>query len=73
MLLTQFSEELSLLYDEDKEIVKYKNEYEMIDKMKFYLKNNQQRKKIADAGHRRVLQEHTWEHRFNALFSYISL
>jgi spore maturation protein CgeB len=73
MLLTQFSEELSLLYDEDKEIVTYKNEYEMIDKMKFYLKNNQQRKKIADAGHRRVLQEHTWEHRFNALFSYISL
>jgi spore maturation protein CgeB len=73
MLLTQFSEELSLLYDVDNEIVTFKNEYEMIDKMKFYLKNNQQRKKIADAGHRRAINEHTWEHRFNELFSYISL
>jgi spore maturation protein CgeB len=73
MLLTQFSEELLLLYDDDKEIVTYKNEFEMIDKMKFYLKNDQQRKKIADAGHRRALNEHTWEHRFNKLFSYISL
>ncbi len=73
MLLTQFSEELLLLYDEDKEIVTYKNEYEMIDKMKFYLKNNEQRKKIADAGHQRAINSHTWEHRFNDLFSYISL
>jgi len=41
--------------------------------MKFYLNNNQQRKKIADAGHKRAINEHTWEHRFNELFSYISL
>ena len=59
MLLTQFSEELLLLYDEDKEIVTYKNEYEMIDKMKFYLKNNEQRKKIANAGHQRAINNHT--------------
>ena len=73
LLLTQFSEELSLLYNLDKEVVTYKNEYEMIDKIKFYLKNDQERKKIAGAGHRRAINEHTWEHRFNELFSYVSL
>lgn len=73
MLLTQFSEELLLLYEDDKEIVTYRSEYEMIDKMKFYLKNHNQRKKIADAGYRRAISSHTWEHRFNDLFKYISL
>ena len=37
-LLTQYNEEISSLFDLEKEIETYKNEWEMVDKTKFYLK-----------------------------------
>lgn len=45
----------------DKEIVTFRNENEMIDKIKFYLKNDSLRRQIAVAGRTRVLKEHTYK------------
>ncbi len=49
------------ILEPDKEIVTFKSEAEMIDKIKYYLKNDDLRGRIAEAGRRRVLREHTYE------------
>jgi spore maturation protein CgeB len=45
----------------DKEIVTFRDEDEMVDKIRFYLKNDSLRGQIADAGQMRVLKEHTYK------------
>lgn len=71
MLLTQNSDELEYFYKRDKEVVSFNNEYEMIDKARYYTKNLDEAKNIAHAGMLRAQREHTWEKRFEQLFSYI--
>ncbi len=44
-----------------KEIVTFQSEQEMIDMIKYYLENDGLRMRIADAGRKRVLREHTYE------------
>lgn len=71
LLLTQANEEIKSLFEDDKEIVTFKNEWEMVDKAIFYLKNPNILLKIAEAGNLRVKKEHLWEHRFTNLFKYL--
>jgi spore maturation protein CgeB len=54
-----------------KEIVTFRTENEMIDMIRYYLKNNEARMKIAGAGTKRVLQEHTYELRVRQLLSIV--
>ena len=49
------------LFVPDKEIVTFRNEDEMIDKIRFYLKNDSPRKQVADAGKTRALKDHTYK------------
>lgn len=70
-LLTQYNEEISSMFDLEKEIETFKNEWEMVDKVKFYLKNPSLSLKIAEAGQKRVNNEHLWIHRFETLFSFL--
>ncbi len=55
----------------DKEIVTFHDEEEMIDKIKFYLPKEDLRKKIAEAGQKRVLKEHTYEIRIKEMIAII--
>ncbi len=55
----------------DKEIVTFRSEQEMIDKIKYYLEHEDARLKIAEAGNRRVLKEHTFEVRIRELLNII--
>jgi spore maturation protein CgeB len=57
----------------DREIVCYRNQSELIDKIKYYLSHDQERKAVAEAGYQRVLQEHTYQKRFNELFKKMQL
>lgn len=59
--MCQHVEGIEDLLTPDKEIVTFRNEDEMIDKISFYLKNDSLRKQIADAGKMRVLKEHTYK------------
>ncbi len=59
--MCQHVEGIEDLLTPDKEIVTFRNEDEMIDKIRFYLKNDSLRKQIADAGKMRVLKEHTYK------------
>ncbi len=71
-LLTQYNDEISSMFDLKKEIETFKNEWEMVDKIKFYLKKPNLSLKIAEAGQRRVNIEHLWIHRLEALFLFLN-
>jgi spore maturation protein CgeB len=50
-------------FEEDKEIICFETKEEMLDKIRYYLAHESERRQIAEAAHRRVLREHTWAHR----------
>ncbi|MEF9437970.1 MAG: glycosyltransferase [Candidatus Mariimomonas ferrooxydans] len=54
-----------------KEIITFQSEQEMIDMIRYYVKNDELRKKIAEAGSRRVLKEHTYEIRMRQMLRII--
>jgi len=61
------------LYDIGREIVTWKTPDELIDKARYYLAHESERKEIAAAGHRRAQRDHTWEKRFAGLFDRLGL
>ena len=72
-LLTQDNEEIRSFFNVKLEIETFSNEWEMIDKARFYLNHPGLILKIAEAGHKRLINEHLWEHRFEALISHLEL
>ena len=69
--LTQFSDELEDFFCDGKEVVSFKNEQELIDKLKFYNSHDLLVEKIATEGYNRAVKEHTWERRFVNFFNYL--
>ena len=51
----------------DQEIVIVKNTNELLEKIRFYLQNDNERLKIANAGYQRIIKEHTAQHRFKEI------
>jgi len=72
MYITHENEDLKELYEEEKEIIFYKNKYECLKKINFFLNEKNIREKIAAAGQSRAIKEHTWDLRFQELFSTIN-
>jgi spore maturation protein CgeB len=50
-------------FEEGKEIVCFDTKEEMLDKIRYYLAHESERRQIAEAARKRVLREHTWAHR----------
>jgi hypothetical protein len=71
LLLTQKNEEIKSFFEENKEVILFSNEWEMVDKAKFYMDRPDLILRVAEAGHNRVKKEHLWEHRFKTFFTYI--
>ncbi|OPJ54645.1 CgeB family protein [Clostridium oryzae] len=69
-LLTSDVEELNRYYRIGKEVVVYSSFDDMVEKIRYYLKNNIEREKIAEAGYIRTIQEHTYEKRLINIFSF---
>lgn len=55
----------------DKEIVTFRGEEEMIDKIRYYLPRASEREAIARAGQARVRREHTYQKRLEQMFRII--
>lgn len=55
-------------YNLGAEIETWKETEELIDKLSFYTKNQAISFRIREAGKRRALASHTWQHRFDRLF-----
>jgi hypothetical protein len=66
--LTSFNWELANLFEINKEILCYRNLEELVEILAYYSKRPEECLKIAAAGYKRCMAEHTWEHRFNKLF-----
>lgn len=60
--------DLKNLFKIGEEIEVYKNKDELIDKIKFYLSNEEKRKQVALAGQKRVLKDHTLSQRIKEIF-----
>ncbi len=69
--LTDMPREVKDYFAPKKEIVVYKDEKEFGELVDYYLENDEEREKIANAGYKRVLKEHTMKHRVEKMLEII--
>jgi len=67
------AERLGEFFEIDKEIVCYKRNEELLEKVQYYLDHEKERAAMADAGYERTIRDHTYEQRFEALFRQMGL
>jgi spore maturation protein CgeB len=70
---TGYMDELTEFYEPDKEVLMYRNEQELYEKVRYYLAHSDQAEMVRCAGHRRALAHHTYHTRFQKLFADIGL
>jgi spore maturation protein CgeB len=73
MMLSQRSPDIERFYEPGKEFIAYESIEDCAEKAKFYLRNESERSRIAEAYFRRTRAEHLWQHRFEKLFRDIRL
>ncbi len=66
-VLSDLQEDMERFFDVGKEAICYRSREEAVALAAFYLENEAERKKIADAARRRVLAEQTYERRMGEL------
>lgn len=71
LYVTGYSDELANMFTPEKEVITYRDSYELLDKIKYYLNNEKQQEIIREAGYKRALSEHTYQKRFTDLFNVI--
>lgn len=71
--LTEHSDELAGFFTPGVEIETWRTRDELLDKCRYYLAHDGERRRIAAAGRARALREHTWGHRFTAAFREMGL
>ena len=62
-LLTDRKENLPQLFEPDAEVVTYRDAAECVEKVRYLLGHEAERRRIADAGQRRTLRDHTFADR----------
>lgn len=70
--LIEFKEDLPTHFIEEEEIVSFKNYQELIEKIDYYMQNEEERIRIANNARARVLKEHTFEHRVTIMLEIIN-
>lgn len=70
---TGYMDELAEMFEPDKEVLVYRSQRELLDKMRFYLAHPDQAEMIRQAGRKRALAEHTYHERFRKLFKILGL
>jgi spore maturation protein CgeB len=71
--IAEHSDELGDFFAPGVEIETWRTRGELLDKCRYYLDHEDERRRIAAAGRTRALREHTWEHRFRAAFREMGL
>lgn len=73
--LCRFNQELSEYYEEDKEILFYHSDDELLDKARFYTQkaSDDELYRIKQAARKRSENEHTWYHRFSKVLKELDL
>ena len=68
-LMTEYAENMGDYFQPQKEIIVFESIDELTTKIRYYLTNPKQRDFIANAGHLRTRDSHTYDRRFEVLFS----
>ncbi|RMG72407.1 MAG: glycosyltransferase, partial [Nitrospirae bacterium] len=63
---------LTELFEDRKHLVVYKNEEELFELADYYLKNEEERERIAEEGYREVLKNHTYAHRVEEIINTVT-
>ena len=71
--LTEHSLELERVFEIEKEISTYRTLDELVKKIQYFLDYPDKAEAIRKAGHRRAASEHTWEMRFEKVFTLMGL
>jgi spore maturation protein CgeB len=71
LLLTDYKNNLHDLFATEEEVIAYKSPEEAIQKIKYYLAHEAERKSIADAGQKRTLSEHSYYNRMKNLLDIV--
>lgn len=59
-VLVNYQEDLAAEFEDGKELVMYRSLEEMVDKVRYYLEHEDERKNIAKAGYEKVLREYNY-------------
>lgn len=70
---TGYLDELAEMFEPDKEVLTYRNQYELLEKVRYYLAHPAEAEKVRHAGRARALAEHTYHKRFEQLFAVLKL
>ncbi len=73
LYLTEYHPELENVYDLQNEIVTYSGFDDLVGKIRYLLGNPEEADRIRKKGYRRARLEHTWELRFEKVFSLIGV
>ncbi len=60
------------LFEEGKHVVTYENNRQLLELIEYYLKNAEEREKIAAQGYELVIKNHTYFHRVQAMMNYLA-
>lgn len=71
--LVEYFEELTEFFEPGKEIVCFTEPEELLERVRYYLAHDAERKRIQQAGMFRARTEHTWHRRFEMVFKQIGL
>ncbi len=66
-MLTYETPELAANFEIGKECAVFHDEQELLEKIRYYIAHDDERREIAAAGQRRTLKEHLYSHRFKTL------
>jgi spore maturation protein CgeB len=67
-MITGPAEDIEQYYVMNDEIVSYRDVTDLIEKVRYYLAHEDERERIKNKGYQRVIAEHTYVSRFNAIF-----
>ena len=70
-LLSNYQADFYEQFTPGEDMVCYESKEDLMDKIAYYLKHEDERKEIAQNGHRKIKESHTYKHRVMEMLSYL--
>ena len=71
--MVEYTKDIEEFFDVGKEIVCYTDADDLVEKCNYYLDHDAERERISQAGHKRAINDHSWQKRFETVFEQIGL
>ncbi len=70
-LLTNHQEDMLSFFEPGKDFIYYESRSDLMDKIDYYLSHEDERKRIAESGHKKVAKDHTYEQRLATIIDVV--